>query len=228
MEETIRKQDFKDAIARARACSPFLSLQLDSLPEIAAALERGDLGAACAAAWEAGTDADAMTAVRRERSALALALGIGDLAGALSLDEVVQPLSDLADRQLDRALAAAMAERTPDAPVRGFAIIALGKLGGRELNYSSDLDLIFLYDPQALPTRPREESGQAALRIAQRIVEIMQKRTEAGYAFRIDLRLRPSPEVTPIVLPVEAAISYYESAAWPDSSRGRVGKACGS
>ncbi len=156
-----------------------------------------------------------MTAVRRERSALALALGIGDLAGALSLEEVVRPLSDLADRQLDRALAAAMAERTPEAPAQGFAIIALGKLGGRELNYSSDLDLIFLYDPERLPRRPREEAEQAALRIGQRVVEIMQKRTEAGYAFRIDLRLRPSPEVTPIVLPVEAAISYYESAALP-------------
>ncbi len=215
MEETIRKQDFKAAIARARACSPFLAFLLDSLPEIAAALARGDMASACAAAREAGAAADPMTAVRRERSALALALGVGDLAGALSLEEVVRPLSELADRQLDRALAAAIAERTPDAPVRGFAIIALGKLGGRELNYSSDLDLIFLYDPATLPTRAREDAGQAALRIGQRIVEIMQKRTEAGYAFRIDLRLRPSPEVTPIVLPLEGAISYYESAALP-------------
>ncbi|HYD11619.1 MAG TPA: bifunctional [glutamine synthetase] adenylyltransferase/[glutamine synthetase]-adenylyl-L-tyrosine phosphorylase [Allosphingosinicella sp.] len=215
MEETNHKQDFNGAIARARAASPFLTFLLESFPEIARALAQGDMDAALAGARGAGEAAEVMTAVRRERSALALALGIGDLAGALDLEEVVQPLSDLADRQLDRALAAAMAERTPDAPVRGFAILALGKLGSRELNYSSDLDLIFLYDPETLPTRPREEAGQAALRIGQRIVEIMQKRTEAGYAFRIDLRLRPSPEVTPIVLPVEAAISYYESAALP-------------
>lgn len=215
MEEPIRKQDFTNAIGRARACSPFLTFLLDSLPDSAAALAAGDLDAAFGAARAAGEAEDVMTAVRRERSALALALGIGDLAGALGLEEVVRPLSDLADRQLERALAAAFAERTPDQPARGFAVLALGKLGGRELNYSSDLDLIFLYDPETLPLRPREEAGQAAVRIGQRVVEILQKRTEAGYAFRIDLRLRPSPEVTPIALPVEAAISYYESAALP-------------
>jgi glutamate-ammonia-ligase adenylyltransferase len=215
MEETIRKQDFNDAIGRARAYSPFLTFLLDSLPAAAAALACGDLETALREARTAGETADAMSAVRRERSATALALGIGDLAGRLSLEEVVQPLSDLADRQLDRALAAAMAERTPDEPARGFAILALGKLGGRELNYSSDLDLIFLYDPETLPRRAREDAGQAALRIGQRVIELLQKRTGDGYAFRIDLRLRPSPEVTPIVLPVEAAISYYESAALP-------------
>jgi glutamate-ammonia-ligase adenylyltransferase len=134
MKETIRKQEFNDAIGRARASSPFLTFLLDSLPGIADALGRRDLEAAFAGAREAGAAADATTALRRERSALALALGIGDLAGALSLEEVVRPLSDLADRQLDRALAAAMAERTPDEPARGFSILALGKLGGRELN----------------------------------------------------------------------------------------------
>ena len=103
----------------------------------------------------------------------------------------------------------------PEAAPRGFAILGLGKLGGRELNYSSDVDLIFLYDPETLPRKPREEPDQAALRIGQRIVEILQKRTGDGYAFRVDLRLRPSPEVTPIALPVDAAISYYESAALP-------------
>src|SRR6185369_14026739 len=67
----------------------------------------------------------------------------------------------------------------------------------------------------ALPRRPREEAEQAALRIGQRVIEVLQKRTEQGYAFRVDMRLRPSPEVTPVALPVDAAISYYESAALP-------------
>ena len=113
MEETFRKREFTDAIRRARACSPFLTFLLDSLPESAAALAAGDLDAAVVMAQDAGAAEDVMTAVRRERSALALALGIGDLAGALSLEEVVRPLSDLADCQLERALAAAFAERTP-------------------------------------------------------------------------------------------------------------------
>jgi [glutamine synthetase] adenylyltransferase / [glutamine synthetase]-adenylyl-L-tyrosine phosphorylase len=215
MNETDRKRAVNNAIARARAHSAFLTFQLERLPAVAEALLRSGPEAALALARGEGEAADVMAAVRRERSGYALALGLADLAGICGLDEVVAALSQLADRQLERALAAAMAERTPDAPPRGFAIVGLGKLGGRELNYSSDVDLLFLYDPETLPRKPREEPDQAALRIGQRVAEILQKRTEDGYAFRVDLRLRPSPEVTQIALPVDAAISYYESAALP-------------
>jgi glutamate-ammonia-ligase adenylyltransferase len=214
MSEAEEKSRFRDALERARTHSPFLGAQLERLPAVADALAAGDLGGALAAARAEGEAADAMIAVRRERGGYALALGVADLAG-LPLEDVVGPLSDLADRQIARALAAALAERTPEAAPAGFSVIALGKLGGRELNYSSDVDLIFLYDPATLPKKPREEADQAGLRIGQRIVEILQKRTEEGYAFRVDLRLRPSPEVTPIALPVDAAISYYESSALP-------------
>jgi glutamate-ammonia-ligase adenylyltransferase len=214
MKETLSKQNVKAAIGRAADNSAFLRTQFERLPEVAGALAGGDVEAALEAARAEAAAADTMVAVRRERSGFALALGIADLAG-LALEAVVGPLSDLADRQIERALAAAMAERTPDAEARGFAIVALGKLGGRELNYSSDVDLIFVYDPETLPRKPREEPDQAAVRIGQRVVEILQKRTEDGYAFRVDLRLRPSPEATPIALPVDAAISYYESSALP-------------
>ena len=214
MTDTPDTKAIAAATARARRHSPFLAMQLERLPAVAQALEQSGLDAALAAARAEGDGGEVMAAVRRERSGFALALGIADLAG-LPLEQVVEPLSDLADRQIARALAAALAERTPDAPAEGFAIIALGKLGGRELNYSSDVDLVFLYDPATLPRKPREEPDQAALRIGQRVVEILQKRTEDGYAFRVDLRLRPSPEVTPIALPVDAAISYYESSAMP-------------
>ncbi len=203
-----------DAVSRARAHSPFLRDLLDRGGDLVDALERGDLEAALAAAETDPAEPDIMVALRRERSAYALALGLADLAGLMSLEEVTGALSNLADRALDRAVAAAIAERTPDEAARGFAILALGKLGGRELNYSSDVDLIYLYDPATLPRRSaREEPDQAALRVGNRVTELLQKRTADGYAFRVDLRLRPSPEVTPIALPVEAAISYYESAA---------------
>jgi glutamate-ammonia-ligase adenylyltransferase len=204
------------AVERARAYSPFLRRQLEVHPAVAEALAAGSIEQALAAAAGAGTAVDMLaTALRRERSALALALAVGDLAGVLPLEDVVGRLSTLADDALERALAAAIAERTPDAEARGFAIIALGKHGSRELNFSSDVDLIFLFDPATLPTRPREEAAQAAVRIGQRVVELLQKRDGDGYVFRVDLRLRPSPEVTPIALPVDAAISYYESAALP-------------
>ena len=205
-----------EALERARAHSPFLKSQLGGRPEIADALGAGRLDLALERAQAAGSQASEIgTALRRERGALALALGIGDLAGALTLEQVVEALSDLADRALQRALDAAIAARTPEREPRGFAIVALGKLGSRELNYSSDVDLIFLFDPATLPLKPREEPGQGAVRIGQRVVETLQARDGEGYVFRVDLRLRPSPEVTPIALPVDAAISYYESSALP-------------
>ena len=215
MNETLSQPDLKEAMDRARTYSPFLRQQLERFPNVTDALSSGDLDAATRFARDEAEGADISAALRRERSALSLALGIGDLANVLSFEQVTGALSELADRSLQSAIASAIAERSPGESVRGFAAIALGKLGGHELNYSSDVDLVFLYDPLTIPLRAREDAGQAALRVAQRVVELIQTRTEEGFAFRIDLRLRPSPEVTPIVLPVDAAISYYESSALP-------------
>ncbi len=216
MNETQSEEAVKAALSRARAHSPFLGLQLERFPQVAEALEAGRAEEAIARADLAGASApDLGTALRRERSALAAALAVADLAGAIPLERLMERLAELADRALSRALAAAFAERTPDDPQRGFAVIALGKHGSRELNYSSDVDLLFLYDPATLPLKPREEAGQGALRIGNRLLELLQKRDGEGYVFRVDLRLRPSPEATPIALPVGAAISYYESSALP-------------
>ena len=215
MNQIVMPSSVATALERSRAHAPFLRLQLDRFPDIAALLAAGDFDAALVAARAEGEGQDVASALRRERSSHALVLAIADLAGAYPLETVMSELSMLAERSLQRALVHAIAERTPDEPALGFAVIGLGKLGGHELNYSSDVDLIFLYQPQTLPRRPREEPDQAALRVAQRLVELMQKRTEEGYVFRVDLRLRPSPEVTPIVLPVDAAIGYYESSALP-------------
>jgi glutamate-ammonia-ligase adenylyltransferase len=216
MIDTQREEAVNDALNRARAHSPFLKLQLENFPEIADLLGAGALEEALSAAGAAGDGApDLGAALRRERSALAAALAVGDLAGALSLERLMEALSDFADGALERAIAASIAERTPGEAPLGFAAIALGKHGSRELNYSSDIDLLFLFDPASLPLKPREEPGQGALRIGNRVIELLQKRDGNGYVFRVDLRLRPSPEVTPIVLPVDAAISYYESSALP-------------
>jgi len=214
MDETQSKQRINAALARAADCSPFLRQQLQALPAVAEAIASGSIETALNVARAHGA-AEPMAALRRERSGVALALGIGDLAGALPFEFVVETLSDLADRCLASAVRLAISERTPGAEPNGFAVIALGKLGSRELNYSSDVDLVFLFDSARLPLRPREDPGEGAVRIAKRVAEMLQKRTEEGYAFRVDLRLRPSPEVTPIALPVGAAISYYESSALP-------------
>ena len=211
MDATARRQI---ALERAQAFSPFLRETARAFPDIAETFAAK--GAAPAIAASLAIEADDLGAeLRRRRTALALAVALGDLAGELDLEGVTAALSDFADDAIDRALAAAIAERVPGAGTEGFAVLALGKLGSRELNYSSDVDLILLFDPAALPRRERDEPGEAAVRVGRRLVELLQQRTEHGYVARVDMRLRPSPEVTPIALPVDAAISYYESQALP-------------
>jgi glutamate-ammonia-ligase adenylyltransferase len=204
----------RDAISRAEQFSPFLRDALRSLPDVGAAFERDGAQKAVDLALSAGHD-ELEVELRRRRLGLALAVALGDLAGELTLEQVTGLLSDFADRAIHRAVEAAIKERVPDADAHGFAVIAMGKLGSRELNYSSDVDLLLLFDPATLPKRERDDAGEAAVRIGRRLIELLQKRTADGYVARVDLRLRPSPEVTPIALPINAAISHYESSALP-------------
>jgi [glutamine synthetase] adenylyltransferase / [glutamine synthetase]-adenylyl-L-tyrosine phosphorylase len=201
-----------DAIARARVNSPFLAGLMERQPEILEIIQDGDFEVALAASILVGVDQPgAILRIQRQRIALVTALA--DLAGIWDLSRVTGVLSDFADNALDIAIATAIQERVPGAPNQGFAVIALGKHGGRELNYSSDIDPIFLFDPKTLPHRERDDVAEAAVRYGRRVIELLSKMDEHGYVFRVDMRLRPSPEVSPIVLPVEAAISYYESSA---------------
>ena len=203
-----------DALQRADAHAPHLRLLMTRHADVRDALAAGNLEAALSF-HKAPIDPEEPIgrALRRAKGQLALAVAIGDLAGLLDLEAVTHALSDFADVALDHAINAAIAQYRPGADPRGLAAIALGKHGSRELNYSSDIDPILLFDPQTLPCRDRDDPVEAAVRIGRRVVEIMQARDENGYVFRIDLRLRPTPEVTPIVMPVDAAITYYESQA---------------
>lgn len=206
--------DWPGAIQRARAYAPFLADALARLPELGETLAAGRWDEALAMARGAGTDApDLSAALRRERLALALALGIGDLAGALPLAFVTVELSAFADRALDAAIGEAIRRRAPDLEPTGFSAIALGKHGAQELNYSSDIDPILLYDPERLPRRARDDPGEAAERVARAVVELLQRQTDEGYVFRVDLRLRPASEISPPAIPFEAAITHYESSA---------------
>ncbi len=218
------------AAARMRAHSPFLARQMDRFPDVAGLLEKGDFDAALIAAQGVAAPDDGIArSLRRRRGAVALVTAAADLAGAWGLDRVTRTLSDFADQALEEALAAAMAERYPDAENRGFVVLALGKHGSRELNYSSDIDPILLYDPRTLPHGEREDPADAAVRIGRRVSELLNARDGDGYVFRVDLRLRPSPEATPIALPVEAAIGYYESTAlgWEQAAFIRARPAAG-
>lgn len=206
--------DWTSALARAHDHAPFLSLALRRRPELAGLLEQGRSEDALAAARGSGAgQGDVGMALRHERLGLALVLAVGDLAGAFGLEQVMAQLSGFADDALDRAMRAAVASRMPDAEFAGFAAIALGKQGAGELNYSSDIDPILLFDPATLPHREREEPGEAAQRYARKVVELLSQPTGEGYVLRVDLRLRPASEVSPLAIPVAGAIAHYESSA---------------
>ena len=200
--------DAAPAVVHAWLHAPYLRGLIRAHPAIAGAAPDASIAAAFAAARAPG---DPMVALRAAKRQIALIVALADLSGAWSLERVTRALSDFADLALDLSIAAALVER--DAPNRGLVALALGKLGSHELNYSSDVDLILLYEPALIPCRPREDAAEAAVRIARRVVAIMAEQASQGYVFRVDLRLRPASEVTPIALPIAAAEHYYQSEA---------------
>lgn len=199
-----------EALDRAERYSPHLRLLMRRFPVVVDALGAGVL-TYCAP--EIDLERPVSQALRIAKGQMALSVAIGDLAGVLDLEAVTAHLSNFADRALDQAIRAAIESVVPGAEPKGFAAVALGKHGSHELNYSSDIDPILIFDPAAMPCRARDEPVETAVRIGRKLIEIMQTRDGDGYVFRVDLRLRPNSDVTPIVLPVDAAISYYESSA---------------
>lgn len=195
--------------------APFLARLAELYPDDVARYLAEGASAALEACRAPQAGEPIMPALRRWRGQHALLLALGDLCGEHDVIETTRRLTLFADQACDAALAAAFAERLPGQTPRGIAVIALGKLGSYELNYSSDIDPILIFDPETMPRRERDDPNEAAVRIVRRMVEILSARTADGHVLRVDLRLRPNPEVTPIVLSVNSAISYYESSALP-------------
>ncbi len=164
-----------------------------------------------------------MSALRIAKRRTSLATALADLSGAWPMETVCARLSDFAQRALAVAAARLLAEAaaageialaSPDEPARGsgWIVLGMGKLGGRELNYSSDIDLIVLYDSERIEYTGRTSLQQCMIRLTQGLVRIMAERTGDGYVFRTDLRLRPDPGSTPVAVSTLAAEAYYESA----------------
>ncbi|MEP2735426.1 MAG: bifunctional [glutamine synthetase] adenylyltransferase/[glutamine synthetase]-adenylyl-L-tyrosine phosphorylase [Erythrobacter sp.] len=206
--------DWQSGLERARAHAPFLARALDRQGTLAELLAAGDGEGALAWAKNAGEGAiDVDVALRREKLALATALALGDLAEAFPLTRIMAELSDFADRALDAAITAAIQKRVPDAEPAGMIALALGKQGAGELNYSSDIDPILLFDPEILPRRASDDPAEAAQRYARDISQILSANTAEGYVFRVDLRLRPNSEVSPPAVSVRSARGHYQSSA---------------
>lgn len=174
------------------------------------------------------SEADAETpdalgkALRLAKHRGALLIALADLGGVWSLEEVTGALTDLADTAVDSALRTLLAveirrNKLPGCTEEdvetgaGLFALAMGKMGARELNYSSDIDLVMLFDETRFDSDDYGEARQCFIRVTQKLVKLLSQHTGDGYVFRTDLRLRPDPSSTPVVIAAETAEQYYES-----------------
>jgi glutamate-ammonia-ligase adenylyltransferase len=179
------------------------------------------LDATAAAVAATDDEAQVMRLLRRMKAEAALMIALADIGEKWPVMRVTRALTELADAAVTAALrhllrAAAQAGkitlRDPALPEDGcgLAVLAMGKMGALELNYSSDIDLIVAFDP-APTLAPEIEPAPFYIRLTRGLVKLLQERTVDGYVFRVDLRLRPDPGSTQIAISTAAALAYYES-----------------
>ncbi|MCV6585715.1 MAG: glutamine-synthetase adenylyltransferase [Marinibacterium sp.] len=160
--------------------------------------------------------------LRQGKRRLALLTALADLAGVWSLEEVTGHLARFADLAVDVAVKSEIARLIKRGKLPGqgsddvdqaggLVVLAMGKMGAGELNYSSDIDLICLFDETRFDPDAYLEARQAFVRATRAMSTLLSEKTAEGYVFRTDLRLRPDPSVTPVCIAMEAAERYYES-----------------
>jgi [glutamine synthetase] adenylyltransferase / [glutamine synthetase]-adenylyl-L-tyrosine phosphorylase len=161
-----------------------------------------------------------MRTLRLMRADAALLIALADLGGVWPIPQTLEWQTKLADAVINLAVDYIFADpqqrsKLADAwngnptQASGFAVLAMGKMGAGELNYSSDIDLVIFYDAAAVA--PGVEPAWFFVRAARRLVKLLQQRTPDGYAFRVDLRLRPDPSASQIAISTPAALDYYET-----------------
>ena len=178
-----------------------------------------ELRAVRAMALEGGLPAAIATTLRRLKRRVALAVAVADIAEVWSLEKVTGALSDFASGCLDALTDSILLQLARDGQLAigtdpeaaGFTVLGMGKLGAGELNYSSDIDLILLYDRDAPDLAGNDQISRHFVRGARLLVQLMSETSADGYIFRTDLRLRPDPGSTPLAMSVQAAELYYES-----------------
>ncbi len=213
-----------DLVAGAAGCSPFLrSLVAQEGAWLTEAAEAPEAALAALLDSLRATAPDKLpSALRMAKRRVALLIALADLGGAWSLEEVTGHLTDFADLACDLALRAALGAEirrgklpgmTEDdlATGAGMVVFAMGKMGAHELNYSSDIDLICLFDEGRFRRDEYHEARASLVRATRRMAAMLNDRTAEGYVFRTDLRLRPDPGVTPVCMAMAAAETYYES-----------------
>ena len=217
--------ELRGLIAGAAGCSPYLAGLMQAEADWLRPALSGDPAEALQAEIVriGAVPPDTLEAeLRRAKRRVSLLTGLADLGGVWTLGQVTGALTLLADRAVDLALRFFVSEeirrgklpgaRPEDAETAGglFAL-AMGKMGAGELNYSSDIDLICLYDETRYAPDDRAEARAALVRATRRMAALLSDRTAEGYVFRTDLRLRPDASVTPVCISMAAAELYYEA-----------------
>ncbi|MCD2181016.1 bifunctional [glutamine synthetase] adenylyltransferase/[glutamine synthetase]-adenylyl-L-tyrosine phosphorylase [Rhizobium sp. GN54] len=224
----------KDFVIAALSLSPYLRDTARVSPDLLAAAIGSPLVpqlrhviADARRAWDPAVHEDAseaavMARLRQAKRKLSFLTALADLARLIDGRRTTAFLSDFAEAAVQAAIdhlllagqsAGKLALKDAARPGEGSGLIVLGmgKLGAGELNYSSDIDLVVFFDPQAEIARDGSEATETFARLVRRLIRIMQERTADGYVFRTDLRLRPDPGATPLAITVDSALLYYES-----------------
>ncbi len=224
-----RGSPWEDAAAAAAENAPYLKRMIERRDDLLDAIDMEwpnrlvaeALGAAIAIVNDPPPIEEAMQRLRRAKDAVHLATAIADLSRAWPLDRVTGAITDFADAALAAALAVGAREiarrgdivlnQAADNPAPGFALIAMGKMGARELNYSSDIDFSAFFDAEKLAAAGAREPRVAAVRLVAPLARVLEEVTADGYVFRTDLRLRPDPGSTPVAVSMASAEIYYQN-----------------
>lgn len=191
-------------------------LGCDPEPHLAALIEKTSV-----AVLAASSEAEVMPLLRRLKAEAALMIALCDIGGVWPVMRVTAALTDLAVACVQMALRFMLRQEAsrgrmnapnPDRPEEGSGLIvlAMGKMGAGELNYSSDIDLIVFFDRNATSLAADIEPQPFFVRVTQGMARLLQQRSGEGYVFRVDLRLRPDPASTQVAISTEAALHYYE------------------
>ncbi|HZD40201.1 MAG TPA: hypothetical protein VE131_05730, partial [Terriglobales bacterium] len=162
-----------------------------------------------------------LNAVRRYKTEEFIRIGLHDLGGAIDLDHVLAQLSDLAEACLGATLRLAVGELEEKfGGIAGgeFAVLGMGKMGGRELDYNSDLDLVFIYSAHDDARSGGGVQGQVSahefyVRVGQKLITYLSAPTEEGIAYKIDMQLRPSGKSGPLVCSLEGFRDYHKTSS---------------
>lgn len=203
-------------LARADAARLIRVLACDPEQHLAGLIETTSRGVLAA-----GSEADVMVLLRRMKAEAALMIALCDIGGVWPVMRVTAALTDIAVTSVQSALRylfrqevarGRMTAIDPDHPEAGSGLIvlAMGKMGAGELNYSSDIDLIVFFDRTATSLAEDIEPQPFFVRVTQAMARMLQQRSGEGYVFRVDLRLRPDPASTQVAISTDAALHYYE------------------